>query len=213
VRPTSSASLLALVLPLGGWLLATRPPGRALGAATLAGLVLFLPCFALTPWIDPTALATPGEPLPSPLVVPLRILVRGVGALLAGLATAAALTPSERYDALVALPMPHLARGVVLQVFHQAHTLGAESRRVAEAMALRCGVRRLPLALVVALPRVWLPRVLRRADRVADAMDLRGYGLDLPRFRAPHRRPWDLAAPLLGLSALAAQIACWLGEF
>ena len=44
------------------------------------------------------------------------------------------------------------------------------------------------MVLAAALPRVWLPRVLYRAERVGDAMEIRDYELnvDVSRDRTAH---------------------------
>ena len=61
--------------------------------------------------------------------------------------------------------------------------------------------------VLVSLPSIWLPRVVLRAERVGDAMEVRGYGVELPRFReTPWRGPESLllASSLAGLAVAVA---------
>jgi len=64
-----------------------------------------------------------------------------------------------------------------VQIVHQAASLFYETKRVASAMAVRgaSGGGKAAWQVLWSLPRVWLPRIVDRADRVADAMELRGY--------------------------------------
>jgi energy-coupling factor transporter transmembrane protein EcfT len=57
------------------------------------------------------------------------------------------------------------------------------------------------------LPRVWLPRIVDRADRVADAMELRGYCDGETRtLRSSRMRAADWAALALALAVLGSAV-------
>jgi energy-coupling factor transporter transmembrane protein EcfT len=118
------------------------------------------------------------------------------------LVSIATLTTLERWDwheGLARIPMPRLLRALLAQIVHQTGHLAGETQRIAAAMAVRgaAGRWRVAFGILVALPRVWLPRVLDRADRTAAAMDLRGLGVELPRFRSIDRT-WRDAMALAG---------------
>ncbi len=90
------------------------------------------------------------------------------------------------------------------QIAHQTLGLMEESRRILQAWVLRGAARR--IALVPATPRVWLPRVARRAERVSAAMDLRGipsHGLFWEQQPFTTR---DAAALVLALGALVGSL-------
>ena len=62
---------------------------------------------------------------------------------------------------------------IVLQIVHQTGALLEETARIAAAVAVRTAGVGGP-RLLVSLPRVWLPRLLARAERVGEAMEVRG---------------------------------------
>jgi energy-coupling factor transporter transmembrane protein EcfT len=142
------------------------------------------------------------------------LLVGGVSTLLVSVATITALSMSDLREGCVRLPVPKLVTAILLQIIHQTATLAYETRRVASAMAVRGSTHggRVAWKLVSTLPRVWLPRIVQRADRVAAAMELRGY-CDI--FSAPHEkralRHRDLLALVLGLGTvlLALLLRFW----
>ena len=129
--------------------------------------------------------------------------------MLVSVATVTSLTASDLREALVRLPVPSIVSAVLLQIVHQTGTLFYETQRVASAMAVR-GASSGGVAawrLLVSLPKVWLPRVLVRAERVAAAMELRGYcDADLPSFPRVKSRLADGAVVVLGIGVLALAI-------
>jgi energy-coupling factor transporter transmembrane protein EcfT len=189
-RPTGGVQLL---LTAALWLLACRPPWRVLGRTALWGLVLVGPFGLLT-------LAAPGPP-----EVGWRIVARGLGALLVGAATLWSLRVAELHRALRQLGLPRTATAVVTQICQQAGTLLGETRRISTAIKLRGASRR--FGVLAALPRVWLPRVLQRSERVAMAMQVRGY--DPAAFdQGPAGLRWiDGATLLLAALWVAATVA------
>ena len=190
-----------------GWIAACRMPRAVIGRLTLLGLALFLPYFLLAPLLlGAPGAPTSGNPLLHALAVPWDVLVHGLAGMLVTAATMTTLTVSDLRTGLAALRVPHIVAAIVLQIVHQTAALAEETGRVVAAVAVRGASGRGAAALKVlaALPRVWLPRIIERADRVAAAMELRGFAeTDLRRLdRAPVS-----AADLAVLAALAAALA------
>lgn len=158
------------------WLVLCRPPWRVLRASLVLGLALFLPYFLLLPLL-PEAPSSDGGSWRHALVVPWTILLRGLCGMLVCAATVTSLTATDLREALLRLPVPSIVSAILLQIVHQTATLFYETRRVASAMAVR-GASSGGVAawrVLFSLPRVWLPRVIVRAERVGAAMELRGY--------------------------------------
>lgn len=202
------AALIAAVA--AGWMGACGLPWRALKSFAVLGLAMFLPYFLLIPLIAPAGPAGEGPArLAAALAVPWDVFLHGLAGLFVAAATVSALSISDLRRGLLALPLPHVLAAVLIQIVHQTATLAAETGRIAAAMAVRGGTRGATTVWRVAsgLPRVWLPRVVGRADRVAAAMELRGYAdSDLRAFGRDRLRPGDaavvaLAAGVLGLAA------------
>ena len=129
--------------------------------------------------------------------------------MLVSVATVASLTASDLREALVRLPVPSIVSAILLQIVHQTATLFYETERVASAMAVRGASSGGTTAwrVLASLPKVWLPRVLVRAERVAAAMELRGYcDADLPSFRQHKSRPADAGVLVLSIAVLALAI-------
>lgn len=205
--PSVPGTLWALVV-LGAWVVAIRPPLRLVGAGLLLGLALFLPYFLLVPWVS----VPEGGGVREALAVPAAVIIRGIGGILICGATLASLTASDLREALVRLPIPAIVTAILLQIVHQAATLASETGAVAAAWNLRgaTGRGRGAVALARALPRVWLPRVASRAERVGEAMAIRGYAEADP---APLRscRPGGRDRVALGLAVLSLVVSLWIG--
>jgi energy-coupling factor transporter transmembrane protein EcfT len=148
------------------------PPLRALRAPLSLGLsvilssLLFIYLVALVSTTDSISLA-----------LCLAMLVWGAGALVSTLATVTVLSMGDLREGLLRLPVPALVSNILLQMVHQTATLAYETRRMAAAMAVRGAIsnRQSGFKILTSLPTVWLPRVIERADRIAAAMELRGY--------------------------------------
>jgi energy-coupling factor transporter transmembrane protein EcfT len=111
---------------------------------------------------------------------------------------------------LVRLPVPRVVAAILLQIVHQTATLFYETRRVAAAMAVRGATGSLGTAwrVLVSLPQVWLPRVIGRAERVAAAMELRGFCDGEPHtFSEVETGVVDLVAVGLCLLAIVGAVA------
>jgi energy-coupling factor transporter transmembrane protein EcfT len=165
-------SIAAITVAL--WTLLTRPPAKVARSILVLGLVLFLPYFLLTPLIFSESAINDWT---EALSVPWHLSFRGITAMLATVSTITTLSASDLRQGLSRLPVPEVLSAILIQIVHQTTNLIYETRRVAQAVAVRGGATgyRTALKVISSLPRVWLPRVMDRAVRVADAMELRGY--------------------------------------
>ncbi|MFH0899563.1 MAG: ATP-binding cassette domain-containing protein [Pseudomonadota bacterium] len=161
------------------WLAACRPPARTVRATAFLGLVLFLPYFLLLPWLLP---ATPPSPSAAStwwtaLAIPWTVLLRGICGMLIAVATVACLSVSDLFVGLSQMRIPGVVALILLQIVQQTATLLYETKQIASAMAIRGAAGRGTAVwrVLSSLPQVWLPRVMARAERVAAAMELRGY--------------------------------------
>jgi energy-coupling factor transporter transmembrane protein EcfT len=196
------------------WIALCGPPGRTVRAFFGLGLAMFLPYVLLAPLLFKGRAAPPPAGWIGALAVPWDILLHGLAGLLVATATLSTLSAGEMRSGLLALPVPRLVTGILVQIVQQTASLLAETKRVAAAMAVRGasgGVRALLRALA-SFPRVWLPRLVVRAERLAAAMELRGYAeADLRLFGRSKAGPADAAAAALALCVLALAAALRLG--
>jgi energy-coupling factor transporter transmembrane protein EcfT len=171
LAPRSGAGALLAITGVAGALLATRPAPRVVGWALGLGLLFYLPLVALLAL--PQLLATGSAALPTLA----WIVARGAAALLVSLATLSTLRPAELHPAIAGLPLPATARLILLQVVQQSGLMLEETARIRAVIAVRAGAPRgrSGWALLRSLPAAWLARLAARADRVADAMEVRGY--------------------------------------
>jgi energy-coupling factor transporter transmembrane protein EcfT len=216
--PDRLTGFLFVTVTTMAWLIAARPPARILGRLAVFGLVFFTPFFLLTPWVETASRSMPllqrftdwGA-----VSVPFRIFSKGFASLLIFSATASSLTLSEFYQALACLPLPSSVILLVSQIVQQTELLHRESVRVSQAMAVRGAASglRAGLLMVRHAPSAWLHGIIAKADRVSQAMELRGYGSILPEFdrQAMTRQDylmlmiallWPLAAVLVQLGAV-----------
>jgi energy-coupling factor transporter transmembrane protein EcfT len=174
----------------------------------LLGLLLFVPTFLLLP-LMPLDGASAAGGWKHAFVASADILVRGMSGVLISTATVASVSVSDLREGLTRLPMPGIVSAIVVQIVHQTATLFYETKRVASAMALRgaSGDGRAAWQVLWSLPRVWLPRIVDRADRVTDAMELRGYCDGETRtIRSIRMRAADWAALALALAVLGLAV-------
>jgi energy-coupling factor transporter transmembrane protein EcfT len=191
------------------WLIASRPPMKTVFGFALLGLLLFVPTFLLLPLL-PFDGVSAANGWRHAFVVSADILMRGMSGVLISMATVASVTVSDLREGLTQLPLPGIVSAIVVQIVHQTASLFYETKRVASAMAVRgaSGGGRAAWQVLWSLPRVWLPRIVDRADRVADAMELRGYcdgetrTLRSRRMRAADWAALALALAVLGLAVL-----------
>jgi hypothetical protein len=109
--------------------------------------------------------------------------VKGAAAMLALMAPMAGLPVHHWSAAIVRLPLPRHVRLLLEQILHQSEVLGLETRNTYRALTVRSARRGIAGVMTFShtLPSVWLPRVALRAERVAIAMDVRGYTDHVPR--------------------------------
>jgi energy-coupling factor transporter transmembrane protein EcfT len=213
LAPTASLPGAALAAAIAlAWLGICRPPWRFIRAVLLLALVVLSPYFLLV------ALLSDGTPPETPyamLIAAASLLLRGMSGLLVSAVTLTTLRISELDEALAALPVPRAVSAILVQIVHQTALLAYETRRVAAGMSVRGAStgRRAAWRLVASLPRVWLPRVVQRADRVAAAMELRGFCESMVCQRPRACIAWrDVLALALVMLVLAATIAVRLGR-
>ncbi len=171
---TSGLGLGIVAATLLIWTLLTRPPVRVAGATLVFGLLIFLPYYLLTPLIRAESLNGDWR---SALTAPSTVLIRGLGAMAAATFTMTTVSMSALRQGIAGLPLPAMVKAILIQIVHQSANLLYETRRIAAAVAARGGTTgyKTALALFASLPSVWLPRVVVHAERVADAMTMRGY--------------------------------------
>jgi energy-coupling factor transporter transmembrane protein EcfT len=193
---------------VGAWLVASRPPLKTVISSAGLGLLLLFPAFLLVPLMPLDGAGSAGG-WGHAFVPPAIVLVRGMSGVLISMATVTAVSVSDLREGLTRLPLPDIVSAILLQVVHQTATLFSETKRVASAMAVRgaSGGGRAAWQVLWSLPRVWLPRIVDRADRLADAMELRGYcDGEAHALRSGPMRAADWAALALALALLALAV-------
>jgi len=188
---------------------AVAPPPKPLGSVLLIGTVLLAPFFVLAPW-SAAALPRNGLPWIGGLVAPWRIVFTGLGVLAVVSTGVSSLTRSDLREALARLPLPRLLAAVILQIVMQTDLLVQEAARIMLALRGRGATHGLGnrLRVVLGLPRVWLPRLVFKAERVALAMEARGYPTRPLSLVTHHRRTRDGVALVAAVAwaALAALV-------
>jgi energy-coupling factor transporter transmembrane protein EcfT len=187
----------------------TRASARALTRAVGFALTLFVPWAALLL----LGAAWNGSPLHSPAVYlpAARVLATSTALLVLLSAWRPRVTASDLREALARVPVPPRVGAVLLQILQQIGTLRRETLATSQALLLRgsAGGRRTQLRLLVAFPRAWVPRLIERAERVAQSLEVRGYDgrpLALRSERSHPRERWlILGALALFVGALATR--------
>jgi energy-coupling factor transporter transmembrane protein EcfT len=204
---TRWAGVAAATLVVAAWAALVHPPMRVVRSSLGLGLVLFLPYFLLVPLMhDPAA----GQDWLGACGVAWTVFFRGMTGMQASILTATTLSASALRQGLSRLPAPRAFSAVLIQIVHQTATLAYETRQIATALAVRGGTtgHRTAFRVLASLPRVWLPRVVDRAERVGAAMELRGYcERDLAELGVVAATWKDRLAMAAALTALAAAIA------
>ncbi len=158
-----------------GWVWLCGVPRKNLVGLLLYAGILFLPLFLLTPWVPPPHTAS--SHWFGAVRVPLEIGIRGTGCIFICAATIATLDFAELGTALGGLPVPRTMAILIMQIVHQTAMLTNETGRISSALRIRGLPSRLTMRLRVlgAFPAIWVLRIMNRAERVAVAMDLRGF--------------------------------------
>jgi energy-coupling factor transporter transmembrane protein EcfT len=175
---------LPFLLVLVALLLADRSLAHGAGAALGAA---------------PAAFATAGT-----------LALKGLASLVVTLSVVCTLRPAELQTGLSRLPLPAGVRLLLIQIVHQSGLLLEETVRLRQVLAVRGAARGFApsVSVMAGLPAVWLARVAHRADRVAAAMEVRGYATQpLPAPSAPGewRRP-EFAAAGVAAALLATAL-------
>ncbi len=141
------------------------------------------------------------------------IAIKGLSATVVGLATFTSLGSQALHDGILRLPLPTVVRLLVLQMVHQTAVLRRETLCIHQALVVRGGVHGIRgiWEFGKALPLVWVPRVVFRAERVGMAMEMREYGAILPTLPAVSWRGRDIA--LLVCTSGIAMAAVYLSGF
>ncbi len=206
--PATATGFVFILAITSIWFVSVKPPSLLIGPLLLFAFTLFGPFFLLTPWVQTPTAAGVDLLIPMPWAVAWRIGIKGIAALLISAWTASTLGLHEFEIALVRLRIPKPLAELLLQIVHQAHALAEETRAISQAIRVRGASMgwRSVIVLATALPRVWLPRVLYRAERVGDAMEIRDYELntDITRDRAAH--PAQPLAITFGIGAFLVAI-------
>jgi hypothetical protein len=157
----SNAGISAMIiLVLASFLQNRVRPARVVGIMTVGGLMY----------------------LPVILLASLPVAIKGFSSALVLLAATSGMTARDLHSVVIRLPVPAFVRLLLLQMLHQTEVLRRETLRVHQALIVRGGMRgfRDTLVFARAIPMSWMPRMIFRAERVALAMDVRGYGDVLP---------------------------------
>jgi energy-coupling factor transporter transmembrane protein EcfT len=211
-----AATLPGVAVAMGttlSWVIACRPPLQVARSFTLLGLVLFLPYFLLVPLIQ---VAGPGHGAAwwHPFISPWGVLLHGMTGMLISVSTATTLSPSDLRRGMLSLPVPRLVSAILLQIIHQTSELVYETKRMAAAISVRGASSgwRTSISVLSSIPRVWFPRLLVRADRVAAAMEVRGYcEVDQAVLVRPSTTHADAVALTMAAGVLALAIVLRLG--
>lgn len=188
-----------------GWVLLCGVPRKSLVGLSLYACVLFLPLFLLTPWMETHHTASSNWF--SAARVPLEIGIRGTGCIFVCAATIASLDLAEFSTGLGDLPIPRTLAILIIQIVHQTAMLTNESWRISSALRIRGLPSRFTtrLRFLPALPAIWLLRIMNRAERVAVAMDLRGFEVITRTTRESRSFP-DVLAVAAAILLLGASI-------
>ena len=187
-----------------GWTAGCGIPLRRLVKVLRFAACLFLPLLLLAPlarfqgdagsWFEA-------------LRVPLVIGLRGAACIAVCAATLSVLDLAEFGQGLAGLWLPHTLAALLMQIAHQTALMTDESSRMVAALRVRgvpSATVSIRLRCLFALPVIWLLRLLRRAERVSDAMEVRGFDGPLRGERAAGTSAFDRCAVALGLLVLGA---------
>jgi energy-coupling factor transporter transmembrane protein EcfT len=210
--PATSAPGAILIPAIAlSWIVLCGVPRQTAKALILLGLAMFLPYFLLAPiLVGGRAAFAETSVWARAFAGPWDIFLHGLAGMLVATATAATLSASDLRQGLVSLPVPRVLAVILIQIVHQASELQFESKRVAAALAVRSGTSGLRTAVRVltSLPQIWLPRIINHADRIAAAMELRGYAeSDLRIFGRADIQAADVVSIFASLGALGLAMA------
>jgi len=185
-----------IILPVG-----TLPGRVALACLPVVVVVLVLPSPKTFLHILAFALMIYG---PMALILPLPIVLQGAMTTVVAALSVGTLGYPALHDAVAFMPLPGILKLLLLQILHQASMLVRETAMIRRAMVVRGAMSRgrVGWQFLHALPRVWIPRVIFKANRVAHALEVRGYGMPVLRPQSQKLRTPDLFGMLAGAVAL-----------
>jgi energy-coupling factor transporter transmembrane protein EcfT len=162
------------------WCVCCGLPLKRLAATLKFALILFLPLLLLALPARWTGEAASWHDALRP---PLMLCARGIAGVVVTAATLSTFCLTTFAHGVAALPLPRVVASLLVQLAHQTFLLANESRRMIVAMRVR-GVpssgAAVQMRILAALPVCWLTRIVTHANRVGDAMELRGFD-GLPR--------------------------------
>jgi energy-coupling factor transporter transmembrane protein EcfT len=192
------AALISLPDPLSGilftlcvtivFLLLCRMPLRHLMRASIGVLLMSAPFLCFLLMAGPYTFAfSQRTPLDVDAITGKHVAVvalKGMSCALIVLSALSTVSFSELNDALARLPLPRIVVLLILQILHQTKLLLDETTRISKAFAVRGATSGMEASFLTLrhFPQTWLPRMVAKSERVANAMDLRGYGAALPQF-------------------------------
>ena len=200
---TVPGRFLVTALPLLELLFARislRRAAQLLGAA----LLFYLPFLLLT------LLAMPSGPSTVWSSEALAVAWKGSACVFLAGATLWTLSLPDLHAALRGVSVPEWIALLTVHILHQTESLLEETRRITQAIEVRAGGSR--ILVLRSLPLVWLPRILFKADRVAMAMEVRGYN-HLVLFENPTWRGRDFASIAIAFAFVGTAVllrAGWL---
>jgi energy-coupling factor transporter transmembrane protein EcfT len=146
------------------WALLCRLSARRLRAALIIAALLLGPALLLR------MIEGIGPPL-------FALAFRSTAAVTIALALSGVLGADTLADLLEGWPLPRSVLAILDQLLRALPLLARESAGIARAAAVRGGTSGIRAALRVssALPSVWLPRIVDRAERTVQAAEVRGW--------------------------------------
>lgn len=199
VAPADRAAGVGLILLItGSWILICMPRPRILAAGLVTGAIAFGPYFAFVPILGK------GQ-----LVVAWSIFIKGLSSLVISICAACSMSLTELWQGLFSLAIPRLVAMILLQIIHQAFAMWDQTIQIGRAIAVRACTSGLGLLwrILSGLASVWLPGIVQKADRVAAAMELRGFcrASELPIDRV-RLTVIDLAAIVISIALLVTAV-------
>ncbi len=214
--PSSIDAVVWIILTLSIWVLVLRTPARLVLGIVLGAAFFGSPIFALSAVVGTLGWDARIYDISNGLLHAARILLKGGALTLVALTTLSSLDPSQLQDGMRRLRLPPMLAGLITQILVQTGRLFEETQSMVRAARLRVGSSGPSTAWLLArgIPRMWLPRVMARAERVALAMAIRGFdgrlGLGDPKPAGPADR-WAVATALVWLT-LSLLLFGWEGR-
>jgi cobalt/nickel transport system permease protein len=167
----SLTGLLSIAAILILFLTATGIPLVRLKRFVILAFIMYAPILLMALGIT---IRTPGHSAGTTWMV---LAVKGAATLLVTGGTLSSLTLSEFGGSLRALQVPRSMSIIATHILQQTSVMISESVRTRQAILLRGDTSRFGTTFLLLrhLPATWLPRLLVRSQRVAAAMEVRGY--------------------------------------